>query len=309
MLSGQSCHRYDPRYTQLIEYDRLSSPNSFLAHPYRPEGTHPSIIYAPDSSPFTTNAWGTHEMPCACFFYSRTSDDGAATAPPDPSFSPTPFTDDDEVLEYRPAEGAALAWKYTALCHISMLLKSLEAGKRYAADFDPAAPDDLLKLVKAQAPSFQATSLGPALYLASRKFQVLPKISEAMWTRAMGSGDVEDMYALLEEVGLDDGDTTCIELAQKNYDVSPNPLAFPSTLSSLPLHRPIRTEPLPYSSFPPGMSFFSHDQESGIRPCVVHANYATGSKKEELLRREKLWALRGSDKEGYTCDREVMSHR
>lgn len=280
----------------------MSSPNSFLAHPYRPDGTHPSIIYAPDSSPFTANAWGTHEMPCACFFYSRTSDDDAATSPPAPTL-------DDEELDYRPSEGAALAWKYTALCHISMLLKSLETGRRYASAFESAAKDDLVALTKAQAPSFQATSLGPALYLASQKFPILPKISATTWTRALGSGDVEDLYALLEEAGLDDGETTCIELAQKNYNISPNPLASPNTLSTTPPHRPLRTEPLPYSSFPPGMSFFSHDQESGIRPCVVHANYATGSRKEELLRREGLWALRGDDEEGYTCDEGVMSSR
>jgi hypothetical protein len=62
------------------------------------------------------------------------------------------------------------------------------------------------------------------------------------------------------------------------------------------------------------MRFFDGGLEPGTKPCVVHANYATGSKKEELLRKRGMWALlRGEEGQarkdggGWRCDAEVMA--
>ncbi|KAL8291578.1 hypothetical protein RQP46_002556 [Phenoliferia psychrophenolica] len=107
----------------------LSSPSSFLAHPYRPSGTHPSILFAADSAPDFTNAWGTYSLPCACFFYARTSDHLSHTA----SSLPPHLAD-----SYRPSSDAAHVWRTTALCHIAMLLRELATGRRQAEQlFDP----------------------------------------------------------------------------------------------------------------------------------------------------------------------------
>lgn len=125
---------------------------------------------------------------------------------------------------------------------------------------------------------------------------MLPPISQARWRTALGSGNIADLLDLLEEAGLGDDGTTCVELAERNYDVCAVPP--PSSLPPRTPHRPIRAEPLPYASFPPGMSYFAHDQEAGIQPCVVHANYALGPEKESLLRAEGLWAL---DDDGASC--------
>lgn len=164
---------------------------------------------------------------------------------------------------------------------------------------------------RARAPSFQASALGPAIHILSEKYPILPLISHARWMKAMGSGDVEDMNSLLRKLDPDgeevDDRGICIKLAQRNYQLSPNPAKFTSlttaslftvdsttsteSVSSYFDFQPLMVESLPYSAFPPGMSYFAKDQEPGIIPCVVHANYASGQMKENLLRKEKLWAL------------------
>mgnify|MGYP001564121930 CR=1 FL=1 len=281
---------------------RLSSPSSFLAHPYRPTGTHPAIIYSPDSTPEFRNSWNTYSLPCACFFYARTSDDLAHTAPhlanPD---------------AYRPAADAANAWRAIALCHIQMLVENLATARRQAkALFDPTQAID--KLVRAKAPSFQGTAMGPALFLAEQAVPVLPHVAHEDWMAALSSGEVEDVLSLLDDADL--AGVGCLEHAKdRNWDLSPNPDFHPSSPRLIPdadRHQPIRVEALPYAMFPPGMSFFANahggDQEAGIRPCVVHANYATGTDKERLLRERGLWALGGGGGPGeeWTCDAEVM---
>ncbi|GAA5883966.1 hypothetical protein JCM3774_000884 [Rhodotorula dairenensis] len=313
----------------------LSSPTPFLSHYYRPTGPHPAIVYAPDMSPSTKNAWGTHTMPCACFFYTRVSDAGAQQAAPiypDPS-SPIPL---DPYL-YSPAEGAAAAWRNTALCHISMLLHALETGQRQArlrgahseAGEDPfnlaAAP-----MASARAPSFQATALGPALFLSEQVAIDMPEISHEHFLDALGSADVEDLHFLLEIAGLapdpysGEVPKSCLAQAQEFQHMTPAriPTGWHEPPTSLTLqyydslgaagprpHTPIRVEPLPYDLFPPGMRYFDGGLEPGTKPCVVHANYATGSKKEELLRSRGLWALVRPDEVDsgeWTCDVKVM---
>lgn len=339
---------------------RLSNPTSHLTHPYRPTGSHPSILFSPDMSPEQQNSWGTHSMPCACFIYSRTSDVDSATAAVELK---------DEQDEYLPAEGAALAWRWTAMCHVSMLLKSLEKAKEQAkwimyseededADLVEEAGDEgeepqekrIGSLVKAVAPSFQATSLGPALFLAEQGMHTLPVVSHRIWMDVMSEGGdfgVEGLEQLLEEAGMGDVEgeeaedddewdheedgpppprrsasrrttrLTCDELAQLTNRLSPNPSFHPPTTSltrtyyrspfnHLRPHPRVRSEPLPYDLFPPGMRFFGGGMEEGTRACVVHANYATGSAKAELLRSRGLWALRGDGQEGWTCDAEVL---
>ncbi|GAA5932413.1 hypothetical protein JCM1841_001379 [Sporobolomyces salmonicolor] len=303
----------------------LSSPSAFLSHYYRPSGPHPSIIYAPDMAPTTRNAWGTCTMPCACFFYTRTSDVGAQLA----SHPPSSATVDP--YAYSPAAGAAQAWRKTALCHISMLLSSLATGRRQAF----ASESSIAELDKARAPSFQATALGPALFLAEQVLPSLPEVSHEQWMDALGSGNVDDLVEILEESGLaglpDDegGDAgegkTCLELAQAFQTFSPNPsflldsgitslssaysLSRPSRRSTRP-HTPIQTAALPYDLFPPGMRYFDGGLEPGTQPCVVHANYATGGRKQELLRERGLWALVEPQKNGgdvWRCDADVLA--
>ncbi|GAA5895650.1 hypothetical protein JCM6882_000361 [Rhodosporidiobolus microsporus] len=358
----------------------LSSPSPLIAHYYRPYASHPSIVYATDMAPTTQNAWGTTAMPCACFFYSRVSDKGAHLASP-PSYSPyaaasatrLPPPEERDPYLHSPSEGAAEVWRSTALCHITMLLDAVDAGKKQAllrqmhavgeraglsasksdqltlnkpsrdganhAAPPPATPDTIASLKKATAPSFQATALGPALFLAEQGEAHLPSLSHAQWLAALGSGDVDDLLDVLDESGLSYVPSigfassssskgakkrTCLSLAQAHQRFTPAPppplttlellasYAAPATPYSPPPtrpHRPVRSEPLPYDLFPPGMRFFDGGLEPGARPCVVHANYAMGKKKEELLRERGLWALVPSSEEGgqWTCSAEVMA--
>ncbi|GAA5990472.1 hypothetical protein JCM10908_007386 [Rhodotorula pacifica] len=314
----------------------LSNPTPFLSHYYRPTGPHPAVIYAPDMAPSTKNAWGTHTMPCACFFYTRVSDVGAQQAAPvypDPR-SPLPL---DPYL-YSPSEGAAATWRNTALCHISMLLQAVEVGQRQARErgavssemgedpFNLAAP----QMAGARAPSFQATSLGPALFLSEQVAIDMPEISHEHFLDALGSADVDDLHFLLEIAGLAPDPYTgevpksCLAQAQEFQYMTPAkiPTGWHEPPTSLTLqyydmlgaagprpHTPIRVEPLPFDLFPPGMRYFDGGLDPGTKPCVVHANYATGSRKEELLRSRGLWALvrpEETDLGKWTCDVKVM---
>lgn len=68
-----------------------------------------------------------------------------------------------------------------------------------------------------------------------------------------------------------------------------------------------RAEALPYSHFPPGRTYFDqNEREAGVAPCVVHANYAGGDKKERLLREHGLWALIDREGEEPMCDLDVL---
>ncbi|GAA5877988.1 hypothetical protein JCM16303_002805 [Sporobolomyces ruberrimus] len=300
----------------------LSSPTAFISHYYRPGGSHPSIVFAPDMAPTTVNAWGTREIPCACFFYTRVADSGAQLA-----HQHHPRSVSADPYDYSPSTGAAQVWRSTAICHIAMLLRSLATGRRLA--YDPESK--MSTLTKARAPSFQATALGPALFLAEQAFSSLPEPSHDQWMEALGSGNLDDIIDILDEslLSLDDrnGGQTCLQIAQTFQTFSPNPNFLSdagvtsltsryslSTNSALghhaKAHTPIRTEALPYDLFPPGMRFFDGGLEPGTKPCVVHANYATGSKKEELLRTRGMWALlRGEEGEGggWRCDAQVMA--
>ncbi|GAA5930764.1 uncharacterized protein JCM15063_002451 [Sporobolomyces koalae] len=298
----------------------LSSPTAFISHYYRPGGSHPSIVFAPDMAPTTVNAWGSRQMPCACFFYSRTADTGAQLAS-HPAHAVT-----HDPYDYSPARGAAQAWRSTAICHVAMLLRSLALGRRLA--FEPESK--IVELTKARAPSFQATALGPAMFLAEQILPTLPQPSHRQWIDALGSGNLDDMIDILDEsmLALDDrnGGKSCLQIAQEFQHFSPNPtflsesgvtsLTSRFTLSShsatahMPrAHTPIRTEALPYDLFPPGMRFFDGGLEPGTKPCVVHANYATGSKKEALLRERGMWALVPGEQgdERWRCDAEIMA--
>ncbi|GAA5960882.1 hypothetical protein JCM3765_007523 [Sporobolomyces pararoseus] len=308
----------------------LSSPTAFISHYYRPGGSHPSIVFAPDMAPTTVNAWGTREIPCACFFYTRTSDSGAQLAH---HHSDSPLADP---YDYSPSTGAAQTWRTTAICHIAMLLRSLATGRRLA--FEPDSK--LEQLIKARAPSFQATALGPALFLAEQVLPSLPEPHHEQWMEALGSGNIDDIIEFLDEsmLSLDDrnGGETCLQIAQTFQTFSPNSrFLIESGVTSLTsrysrssnsnlgpqakAHTPLRTEALPFDLFPPGMRFFDGGLEPGTKPCVVHANYATGSKKEELLRKRGMWALvRGEENHegegegrvggGWRCDAKVMAH-
>jgi hypothetical protein len=60
--------------------------------------------------------------------------------------------------------------------------------------------DSMSNAIRAVAPSFQVSSLGPALYLASKG--LLPDISHEDFMNAMGSGNMSDLTAMLEDLGL-----------------------------------------------------------------------------------------------------------
>jgi hypothetical protein len=149
---------------------------------------------------------------------------------------------------------------------------------------------------------------------------------------ALGSGNIDDIIDILDEsmLSLDDrnGGQTCLQVAQTFQTFSSNPAFLPdsgvTTLTAqysrsshstfapvAKAHTPIRTEALPYDLFPPGMRFFDGGLEPGTKPCVVHANYATGSKKEELLRKRGMWALVRGEEEGegggWRCDANIMA--
>lgn len=190
-----------------------------------------------------------------------------------------------------------------------MLLESLEAGRKQAAQHNPNQLASIEHLLRATAPSFQATALGPALFLSSQSTRLLPLVSHDKWMEALGSGVAEDLLTLLADAGLGTGGTTCVQQARQNHAVSPNPHPSPDSTSLTspdPPHSPIRMEQLPYDMFPPGMTFFGGEREEGIKPCVVHANYAMGNEKESLLKGKKLWAIRGGKEEGWTCDVQTM---
>lgn len=339
------------RYTELTcsWFHRLSSPCSFLTHPYRPSGTYPSIIYAPDMAPNAENAWSGYSMPCACFLYTRTSDHQSSLASGLDSDPSSPTHPD----HYHPAQLAAYVWRQVALCHISMLMTSMTEAKTQLEmllgdpldEFNPStSPSPVygnLNFTRAKAPSFQATCLGPALFLAEMSIDILPKVEHANWLDAIGSGDVDDLFALLDEGELwdDVGEHGlhhqhhhrggCLRLAKRNWKISRNPEMWSGDLGRWDESRPVRsgaglrTEALPYEIFPPGNEFFSQDDDDeedgeeheakrdGTRACVVHANYATGGEKEKLLRGRNLWALLGGEptangKGGWMCDAQVM---
>lgn len=189
-----------------------------------------------------------------------------------------------------------------------MLLRSLAEGKEQARYHETS--ESISNLVRAVAPSFQATALGPAIYLSQQNISLFPSgLNSQKWLDVLSSGDTDDIMRLLFDAGIDEEGETCVELASRNFDVSRNPNDRPlEVLSENSRSAPIKSEPLPYQLFPPGMSFFGDGNsrggggmEDGVRPCVVHANYASGSKKEELLRERGLWAL----SEG-SCDAKVL---
>ncbi|SCV73158.1 BQ2448_7083 [Microbotryum intermedium] len=311
----------------------LANPASFFAHHYRPQGSHPSFVVASDTDPYSphVNQYGLSYTPCACFIYSRTSDAEA------PSASPNPLPEAKEY--YSPSTGAATGWRFIAICHIAMILRSIEDGLAQVIGADDAELDAegkarLSTLRRAIAPSFQGTSLGPAMYLAEDDNPVLPVLTHEEWTETLGSFDDSKIIALLEEAGLGgalrdlindpeayannarDGRRMCENLAisrsKRTTCSNPNP-SMDRTSLTIPaqkgraFHRGVKTKVLPYDVFPPGMRYFDGGLARGERPCVVHANYATGKTKEELLRREKLWALMQDEQGEYRCDAEVMS--
>ncbi|SGY55639.1 BQ5605_C006g04054 [Microbotryum silenes-dioicae] len=310
----------------------LSNPASFFAHHYRPQGSHPSFVVASDTDPYSPHLsqYGLSYTPCACFIYSRTSDAEA------PSASPNPLPEAKEY--YSPSTGAATGWRFTAICHIAMILRSIEDGLAQLIGADNAELDvegkaRLSTLRRAIAPSFQGTSLGPAMFLAEDEDPVLPVLTHEEWMETLGSFDESKIIGLLKEAGLGgalrdlindpeayannarDRRKMCEDLAisKSKRTTCPNPIPeMDRTSLTIPaqngraFHRGIKTEVLPYDIFPPGMRYFDGGLASGERPCVVHANYATGKTKTELLKREKLWALVQDERGQYRCDAEVM---
>ena len=232
-------------------------------------------MYALDVEPGTQTSWGTHELPCACFIYTRTADFD------DPRFRQSGTLDS-------PSMEAAQAWRHVALCHISSTLEYLDLAASQARMWDEAT--DLSHLHKAPAPSFQHSSLGPALFLSEHG--LLPPISRVEFDRALGSGQPKDLIKLLRKVGLGPGQPSCTQRADLVLTACPNPEHQGPFGQIQTGHHRLRVEALPYSMFPPGRTFFDpEEREHGVEPCVVHANYATNHWKEKLLRDAGLWAL------------------
>lgn len=198
-------------------------------------------------SPNERNSFDAFSMPCACFIYSRVHDHHAHLAA-----RVTPQERDVTDGDYRPSDGAALVWKWTSLCHVAMVMNSLERARKVAraAAFGIAAVDDvededgeddeedeaitaavdvhddvgeaeeveeedddedesespavpnISTLIKAVAPSFQATSLAPALHLASLSNTHLPTPSHEDWIRALASPSPNALLDLLDKAGL-----------------------------------------------------------------------------------------------------------
>ncbi|GAA97745.1 uncharacterized protein L969DRAFT_55485 [Mixia osmundae IAM 14324] len=289
----------------------LSSPIPLLAHPYRPQGSLPSFLYSSDIHPTAMTEYGKFELPCAGFFYSRVSD------PIKPTY--------DRKCQFSPSEGAALAWRYTTLCHIASTLEwrgRAEEEARDELENEGLPESDMPRLLKKhnklqRAPGFQDSSLGPAIWLAEEG--LLPHLSHERFMDALTSGDPDDLLALMSEMGLGPDDPPCDIKARRAYKRCPNPdhpahspfaaferrarwrdtplLSGHKRRSVQHYTRPppniqIRTEPLPYALFPPGRGFFDEkERENGAEAVVVHANYAIGKYKEKIMKREGIWAL------------------
>ncbi|KAM0786099.1 hypothetical protein ACM66B_006910 [Microbotryomycetes sp. NB124-2] len=424
----------------------LADPSPMLDNAYVPGSLHPSFLWSPDTSPDTPNSYGTYSMPCACFIYSRTSDEDSSLAS---LVDSKRDVDRRDGQEYRPSRGAALAWRWTAMCHIAMVMNSFEHAQSSAAyalsgQMDDQEEEDeneqvvdqevlsnlgsletvdnatavesgtskptstgprrIKSLVRANAPSFQATSLGPALFLAEQGFENLGNVEHQEWIDSISSGDPRQLLGILDRAGLglpaqkdqreleeqerladerrrwiledddddgyDDGEfedtpfedespeefferigrdkgrewlkthatsddptrrLTCDKLAQRLSRTSPR-LSSPNAaaqdqdeLTSLtreyfarkdnskPNPMRIKTQSLPYDLFPPGMRYFGSPDDfrrgigKGTRVCVVHANYATGMDKENLLRKAGLWALVNTGNDEFMCDAQVMA--
>ncbi|KAK4052288.1 hypothetical protein OIO90_004369 [Microbotryomycetes sp. JL221] len=437
----------------------LADPSPIIDHAFVPGSNYPSFVWAPDTSPTTKNKWDSYSLPCACFIYSRVKDVGVDLTLPKPTKQETRLivetNQNDGNLRvkrrYKPSLGTALAWRWTALCHISMLMNSFEQAKNSAlAMLDQQMQDisihqqqqeivsnttsnqsQLKQLVKAYAPSFQATALGPALFLASNFPNSLGHdVSHQQWLNVISKGQGDELFKLLKKAGMglnkvnqnqrrrqkydddmmnqrereeeeeeeDDDDidmsmmmpfedeteqeffdrigqsneqtwlnqqttnqetkqglrTTCDEIAERlsntcsvsnlnqdefvtslnvEYILSRNQLddeddddddeleriKTPNLLKQFkPSNQQIRTSSLPFDLFPPGMRYFGGGGISkGTKTCVVHANYATGTDKENLLRRKKLWALvlendkvdsdEDQQQQEYMCDLDVIN--
>lgn len=156
-------------------------------------------------------------------------------------------------------------------------------------------------LKEAPAPSFQHSSLGPVTFLG--KHGLLPYVSQKEFTKALTSGNSQDLMKLLKKVGLGPGQPTCVERANSFAQMSPS-----LSTRLLRKYKPIiKSGVLPYSHFPPGRSYFQEDErEPGVDPCVVHANYAVKHWKEKLLRKHGLWALHHESGQEPQCDKSVL---
>ena len=204
---------------------------------------------------------------------------------------------DAHLLHNEPALNAAQTWRHVSLCHIASTLNSLSHAVRAAILTDKAS--NIAALTKAIAPSFQHSSLGSALFLSKRG--LLPPISHTEFMHALTSNSTQHLYDLLDRARLGHGQLTCSEKAEQIRLTCPNPPA------SLVKGQETRAEALPYSHFPPGRTYFDQsEREAGVAPCVVHANYASGDKKERLLREHGLWALIDREGEEPMCDMDVL---
>jgi hypothetical protein len=270
---------------------RLSSPSSMIHSHYASLAESPSYVYASDIHPADRTTWHESQLACACFFYSRTADVHQAAD------SCTGAQGYDGTA----AENAALGWRHVSLCHIQSTLESLEQAAESAAWYQDGATMSTLR--EADAPSFQHSSLGPVTYLG--KNGLLPYVSQEEFARALDSGDVGDLQQLLKKVGLGPGEPSCVERANRLSLMCPAPDLRTSLVAK---YRPvIRSGVLPYSHFPPGRSYFTHEErEASVEPCVVHANYALKHWKEKLMRKYGLWALQHDAGQEAQCDKEVL---
>merc|ERR1711939_745483 len=99
---------------------------------------------------------------------------------------------------------------------------------------------------------------------------------------ALESGDGDDLLELLERAGLTT--ETCLQKAQavatqcvpSDAPESNSPLSTSlDQLARIHQHgapaysgRRVRSEMLPYASFPPGKAYFGHELPIGVSPCV-----------------------------------------
>lgn len=234
-------------------------------------------------------------MPCACFMYSRTAD-----------FDEPMIRDDGSI--YSPSRDAALGWRHVALCHLASTRDHLYNAGAWGRGRGHDSTEGREEMLHSEpAPSFQRSSLSPALYLSGKG--LLPFVGADEFERALSSGNSADLHDLLDRVGLGHGMASCDEMAEH---VATTCEARSELVVQSGARRPkTRLESLPYSHFPPGQAFWNLGRrEKGVDPCVVHANYLPSEMKESTLVKEGLWALREGSGDGEPrCDMPTLDRR
>lgn len=150
-----------------------------------------------------------------------------------------------------------------------------------------------------KAESFQSNCLGPAIFIAQQFDHFLSAtISHSKWMTALSSNSTKILLEIFEEYHNFLNKSTLLELAKQ---IQHAPSSLHASLD------PFQTNALPFDLFPSGRRyFFESEGKVRIKPVVVHANFIIGKEKQNYLKKVGLWALRGDDVAGWSCDFDLI---